>query len=306
MSKKANEQLWDAATKGDLKTVKKALEQGAKINKASQWDGAALHIASSKGFLEIIEFLLENGADSTQEEMAEFTPLHLAARDGQIEAAKLLLEKGGPYTDRVLSDVSSMVNMSGRHPSIADLIRKKQIQQIKPETDTCNKKDAKLVNAIYEGNLDAIKKALKSGADINAVEDRGLSVLRWAVRRNYLVIVGFLLENGAEINAVSNYGWTALMEACMGGHTPIVELLIEKGADVNIKTVINGTAIYFAANDGYIDIVKLLLKNGADPNVEVEIEDIYDNYTQTAIEVAYLNGHQKIVKILQKYQEKKN
>ena len=145
MSRKATDLLFEAATNGDLAGVKKALELGAKINKASQWDGTALHIAASKGHLEIISFLLEKGADATQSEIADFTPLHLAARDGQIEAVKLLLEKGGPYKDSILSDVSSMVNMSGRYPIIADLIRKKRIEQVKPSTDDCNKKDAKLL-----------------------------------------------------------------------------------------------------------------------------------------------------------------
>ncbi|MHA1124304.1 MAG: ankyrin repeat domain-containing protein [Candidatus Heimdallarchaeota archaeon] len=301
MSRKANELLWEAVKNVDLKGVKKALEQGAKINKAKQWEGTALHIAASNGYLEIISYLLANDADATQLEIADFTPLHLAARDGQIEAVKLLLEKGGPYTDSVLSDISSMVNMSGNYPIIADLIRKKRIELIKPSIKRCKKKDAKLFQAVYDGELEVIKKVLESGANINAVEGRGLSVLRWAVRRNHLEIVEFLLVNGAEINAVSNYGWTALMEACMNGFTPIVKLLIEKGADVNIKTAVNGTALYFAANDGYVDVVKLLLEHNADPTVEVEISDMHDDYTQSAIQAAYENGHDEVVKLLQEY-----
>jgi len=169
MSRKANDLLFEAAKTGDLAGVKKALELGAKINKASQWDGTALHIAASKCYLEIISFLLEKGADATQLEIADFTPLHLAARDGQIEAVKLLLEKGGPYTDSVLSDISSMVNMSGRHPFIADLIRKKRIALIKPSTRRSDKKDAKLFEAIYNGDLTSVKEVLVSGANINAL-----------------------------------------------------------------------------------------------------------------------------------------
>ncbi len=301
MSKKVNELLFEAATNGDLAGIKKALELGAKVNKASQWEGTALHIAASKGHLEIISYLLEKGADAIKLELADFTPLHLAARDGQIEAVKLLLEKGGPYPDRILSDINSIVSMSGRYPIIADLIRKKRVEQIKPSTEECNRKDTKLFKAVYNGDLESVKKALKSGANINIMEDRGMSVLRWAVRRNQLDIVTFLLENGVDINAVSNLGWTALMEVCMNGFTSIVTLLLERGADVNIKTTVNGTALYFAANDGFVDVVKLLLEYDADPTIEVEISTMHDDYTQSAIQAALKNGHDEVVKLLQKY-----
>ncbi|MHA1543304.1 MAG: ankyrin repeat domain-containing protein, partial [Candidatus Hodarchaeales archaeon] len=93
---------------------------------------------------------------------------------------------------------------------------------------------------------------------------------------------------------------TALMEACMNGFTSIVTLLFKSGADVNIKTTVNGTALYFAANDGFVDVVKLLLEYDADPTIEVEISTMHDDYTQSAIQVAYKNGHDEVVKLLQK------
>ena len=42
-----------------------------------------------------------------------------------------------------------------------------------------------------------------------------------------------LLNEGADVNVQGFNGWTALSEAAYGGHTKIVKLLIDKGADID-------------------------------------------------------------------------
>jgi ankyrin repeat protein len=301
MSDETNKLLIDSAMENDMDGVKKALEQGADINFISQWDGTSLHIAASKGYLELAEFLLKSGADSTILAMADFSALHLAVRDGHIKIVKLLLDEGGPYTDRLLSDVGHVASMSvSSHPASADLIRRQRIKQLKPEIEDHSEKDKVLFDAVYNGNLQGIEEALDKGADINSRDDRDLTILRWAVRRNHIDVVKLLLEKKAKINDVSNMGWSALMEAAMGGYTDIAELLIKKGADVNLKTTVNGTALYFASYEGFIDVVKLLLENGADPNVEVDTSGFDYDDTDTALTVAIQQGHKEIVELLKK------
>jgi ankyrin repeat protein len=301
MSDEANNLLLESAMENDLKGVKKALKVGADLNAIKEWEGTALHIVSSRGFLEIAEFLLEAGADKAKLAGADFTPLHLAARDGQVAIVKLLLEKGDPYTDRILSDVSNVASMSTTsHPAIPDIIRRQRIKQLKPEAEDHSEEDQQLFKAVYNGDLKNIEQALENGADINAKDDRDLSVLRWAVRRHHLKVVEFLLEKGVKINDVSNMGWTALMEASMHGLADIVKVLIAKKADVNIRTTVDGTALYFASYEGFIEVVKLLLDAGADPTVKVDTSTFdYEEY-ETALSVAQQQGHSEIVKLLEK------
>ncbi len=52
--------------------------------------------------------------------------------------------------------------------------------------------------------------------------------------------------------------------------------------------------------------MKLLLEYDADPTIEIEISTMYDDYTQSAIQAAYKNGHSKVVKLLQNYLRKKD
>ena len=48
------------------------------------------------------------------------------------------------------------------------------------------------------------------------------------------------LAAGANVNAPNTYGWTALYWASSRGHKEIVELLIANGAYVNVKDGIGG------------------------------------------------------------------
>ncbi len=64
-------------------------------------------------------------------------------------------------------------------------------------------------------------------------------------------IVQELIERGADINAMNNSGITALMSASFNGHIEVVKELIKRGADVNARK----TALIYAKNQ---DIKKLL------------------------------------------------
>lgn len=91
-----------------------------------------------------------------------------------------------------------------------------------------------LWNAAKSGNIDAIKKQLAKGVDINA-KDPG--------------------------------GTPALMMAALGGQTETAEFLISKGADVNAKSGDGGTALHASAFLGRVKIVKLLLATNADVTI---------------------------------------
>ena len=50
----------------------------------------------------------------------------------------------------------------------------------------------------------------------------------------------------------------------------------------------------------------MLLDYGADPTVEVEIWDMVQDYTETALSIAKLHGHKKIVELLEKTMKERN
>jgi len=68
----------------------------------------------------------------------------------------------------------------------------------------------RLVEAVKQGNVTAVKALIAQRSDVNAAEPDGMTALHWAVRRNELETVQLLVRAGANVKAVSRYGITPL------------------------------------------------------------------------------------------------
>lgn len=150
-----------------------------------------------------------------------------------------------------------------------------------------------LIWAAEHGYIDIVKMLLDSGANVDLRNYRGSALIRAALK-GHKNIVQALLDKGATVNATRNGNISALMDAAYAGHTDIVQLLVDKGADVNMKTTKYGlTALMWATSNNHIETVQILLKNGADVNAE-------DNKGETALMWAERQGHTEIVEVLKK------
>ncbi|MGO8945458.1 MAG: ankyrin repeat domain-containing protein [Syntrophobacteraceae bacterium] len=108
-----------------------------------------------------------------------------------------------------------------------------------------------------EKNL-ILQALLDEGADVNAKDSSGGTVLMLASRNGYKEVVQALLDKGADVNAENSDGGTALMDASTNGHKEIVELLLARGANVNTEDIGGETASSHASMKGHKGIVKLL------------------------------------------------
>ncbi|XP_072013622.1 tonsoku-like protein [Amphiura filiformis] len=89
--------LHRACIDGNLKQVKRLIEQGHPRNPRDNCGWIPLHEACNFGFYEIAEFLLDHGADINDrggEGCGGITPLHDAIDGGNFEVADLLINKG--------------------------------------------------------------------------------------------------------------------------------------------------------------------------------------------------------------------
>ena len=130
------------------------------------------------------------------------------------------------------------------------------------------------------GNLARVKEFVEAGADVNAKNENGHTVLMFAASNDQTAIVKYLVEKGANVNAKNNYGWTALMSAVENGDIDIAKYLVEKGADVNAKDKYwENTSLMVAVEKDDINLVKYLVEKGADVNAK-------DKYGKTACDLA--------------------
>ena len=94
--------------------------------------------------------------------------------------------------------------------------------------------DTPLYEAARHGNISAVKKLLKAGADPNKKNARGLTPLHQAAYWGETEIVELLLKAGADPNADNGLGWTPLHSAAISGGRALrsreIDLLVKQGA----------------------------------------------------------------------------
>lgn len=183
-------------------------------------------------------------------------------------------------------------------------------------------RDFLLLTAVERGDAAEVHELLAEGANPDAVDASGRTVLAVAAelgREQLLVelleagasaegeggqrallkaaaghseLVRILLHAGADANCSNADGDMPLHLAALGGHTDIVNMLLDKRAAVNVQDKKGSwTPLHKAAWNGHVDIVTLLLDHNADMDLSLDTGE-------TPLHMAILNGHTELAKLL--------
>ena len=159
-----------------------------------------------------------------------------------------------------------------------------------------NNREAVLLAAVKENNIQRVIALLDSGAYRDARASNGDTALICAIKLNHIGIAQLLIEKGADKSAKSCYGNqnTVLLWAVNRGHTEIVNSLLQRYANVDAQTHNGDIALTLAAKMGHKDVVALLL------NLRRNRYYIHTQgqWKHTALEWAACLGRKEVVKLL--------
>ena len=119
-----------------------------------------------------------------------------------------------------------------------------------------------LFEALQKDSQKAVVALLESGAlDVNALNEKGESVLMMAALKGNVELCETLIKRGAQVN---KEGWTPLHYAATGPEPKTVSLLLARGAELESESPNKNTALMMAVRYGPEASVDLLLAQGAD------------------------------------------
>lgn len=150
------------------------------------------------------------------------------------------------------------------------------------------------MEAIKKDDAPAVTRAIRDGADVNALYGKGtlVTALMVAADSDAAAVTGVLLANKAEVNRTNKWGATALMNACRNNFTNVAKLLLQKKADVEVSENAGLNALMFAAEADAFGAVKLLLEHGA------RVNGPRDSYGMTPLIRAIKGRSDRVVELL--------
>jgi ankyrin repeat protein len=122
--------------------------------------------------------------------------------------------------------------------------------------------EQKWFEAAKSGDEEALKQALESGVDVNAVDDLENRALHYAAKHAYLNVMRLLIESGSDLNAVNKLLSTPLH--LTEKNVDAIRILLEAGADPNLKDADWDYPYYFAFYGSMTrELTDLYIKHGA-------------------------------------------
>ena len=151
--------------------------------------------------------------------------------------------------------------------------------------------ESTIFDVARKGNLSEIKTLYENDKNIvNAIDDKGSSMLILACYRGNHEVANFLIYNHANLNYVSKNG-TALMACIVKGEQKLVDELLKKGANPDLADDNGMTALMYAVQFKNVEIIKKLLS--AKANKELKCKQ-----NKTAFEYAVFSNNEDIINLL--------
>ena len=152
-----------------------------------------------------------------------------------------------------------------------------------------------LATIVKNNDPEQMKWMLNQGANINATDSDGYSLLFFALEFQNTSMLEFLLSNGANPNCPNHESITPLIAAIANGRTKAAELLIKYGADLT-WTDEGDTALTIAVSEGQLSVVSCILEHSTDRGTGLSAQ---------LVQQARSNGQEEIARLLEQALQKR-
>lgn len=178
--KKLDKQLYQAAGKGNVDTVKKLIDKGADITKENAAGVTPLDNAKNTRQQNMVEFL--------QKELNK--QLFIAVSEGQIAKVKTLIDKGADITQENAAGVTPLD--TAKKTGQKDLVTYLRNELVQVREEQFNQKQ--LFKAVSKGEKGKVNKLIDRGVDITKANTAGATVLHIAAMNEQVGMLKFLLR----------------------------------------------------------------------------------------------------------------
>ncbi len=236
------------------------IEMGVDVNHRPQTGGSLVNLlAGKKDMNNLFETLLRKGVDVSAYDHNNELALTSAMKAGQLTKADKLLD----YNCR--KDLKSKTSGNQIQWLIDNGVDKAFIPILVEHQIAVNAQDARGNTPLLNVVENPVKKyyietLLAQGADVDVVNDKGISPLQLAIY-NKSAYVPQMLKQTTRPNKQGMNGWTALHFAAREGNYEAVSQLLRSQADPSITDHWGRTPYRISREYGYADIQKLLRKN---------------------------------------------
>ena len=116
---------------------------------------------------------------------------------------------------------------------------------------------------------------METGADINATEENGFTVLRNAIWSDSYDIAEYLLSKGASIDNQNDVLISAVISRYpFDNQLKTLDFLLATGFDINAQYDHGRTLLFNAANRNQVELCQYLLSLGADMNIKDRLSNL--------------------------------
>lgn len=157
-------------------------------------------------------------------------------------------------------------------------------------------------DAVATQSAAVVQTFIEAGADLDAVDEAGLTAIFHAAKRNPdPEVIDVLVEAGADVTGVAGWDYrTPLSYAAQYNPEPLVsDALIEHGADINARDADNMTPLLYAAmSNTEPAVLALFLERGADYEYDAPLGMRGTEFLSASHWAAYRNDGGTLIRIL--------